>query len=255
MNCNDLATLCPLYLSGELDPAGRTALAEHLQVCRACATELERQRQLDTGLRDSILSEPIENAALDQRIRLRILAERHHSRMRRLAIAAGLAAILFGGSLGYRSILRAKAPRLFADAAQDHRNEVVRRQPRTWLTDPKRMADLAQRNGIPAQVLATLMPPGYRLTEAKLCRLDGRIFLHLVYAQGDGQFSTFLRARDAQPLPGAIRETDNGKPLYELASGVQHIASFQTDELTVVFVTDGSGTAALSLARFAAQQL
>jgi anti-sigma factor RsiW len=255
MNCQDIATLCPLYLSGELDAPRELAFAEHLRLCPTCAAELERHTRLDAVLRDTVLSEHIDTAALDQRIRARLWTEPTFSRARRLAAAAGIAAILLAGTVGYRTLFHTKPPRVFFDAAQDHRNEVTHRQHRTWLFDPKLIADLAQHNGLPPSLIATLTPPGYRLVEAKLCRLDGRVFLHLVYAQGSREFSTYLRALDAPLLPGAVTETDNGKLLHQADSGGDHIASFQTAKLTAMFVTDQPGTAALSLARFAAQRL
>jgi anti-sigma factor RsiW len=255
MNCRDITELCPLYLSGELAGPRALAFAEHLRECQACAMELERQTQLDTMLRDSVLAEQIDTAAVDHGVHVRILSEASSWRGRGLAIAAGVGAILLAASVGYRTILPEKPPRLFADAAQDHHNEVIGRQHRTWLMDPRAVDELAQRNGIAPLLVARITPPGYGLVEAKLCRLDGRVFLHLVYADGAGQFSMYLRALDGQPLPGAIRETDAGKPLHEVASGRQHIASFQTGNLTAMFVTDKSDAAALSLARFAAQRL
>jgi anti-sigma factor RsiW len=257
MNCRDIAELCPLYLSGELDPANALAFAEHLRECQACATELKRQTQLDALLRESILSDQIDTAALDHGVRARISSDSRviSWRARGLAMAAGVGVILLAAGLGYRMLFPEKPPRLFADAAQDHRNEVIRRQHRIWLSDPKAINDLAQRTGIAPSLVGRITPLGYSLVEAKLCRLDGRVFLHLVYAHDAGHFSVYLRALDGQPLPGAVRETDNGKPLHELASGHQHIASFQSGNLTAMFVTDQSDAAALSLARFAAQRL
>jgi anti-sigma factor RsiW len=255
MTCEDIAPLCSLYVSGELDPPRALAFAEHLRACRACAAEIERRARLDALLRDTVLSEPIDSAALEQRVRARILSERRFSRARGLALAAGLGAILLAGAFGYRSLFPAKPPRIFADAAQDHRNEIALRQHRTWLSDPKPIADLAARNKIPPSLVTALAPPGYRLLEAKLCRLDGRVFLHLVYARGARQFSTYLRALDARPLPGPTRETVNGKLLHEAGSGREHVASFQTAKLTALFVTDQSSAAALSFARFAARLL
>jgi len=254
MNCKDIATLRPLYLSGELDPARQLAFAEHLRECDVCRAELEQHKRLDALLRSSVLSEQIDSTVLEQRIRSRI-SDRNFSRAPMLAVAAGIGAILMAGGLGYRTLFPVKEPRLFSDAAQDHRSEVIRQQHRTWLSDPNLIADLAQRNGISPSLAATLAPPGYRLVQAKLCRLDGRTFLHLVYAQGARDFSAYLRGMDTQPLPGAIRETATGKLLHEADVGHEHVASFQNGKLTAMFVTDQSGAAALSLARFAAERL
>jgi anti-sigma factor RsiW len=254
MNCKDIATLCPLYLSGELDPVRELAFASHLRACDVCNAELERQKRLDALLRYSVLSEQIDSTTLDQGIRSRLSSERNFSRLLRLSAAAGIAAILLAGSLGYRTLFPTQ-PRILADAARDHRNEVLRHQQRTWLSDPKRIADLAQRNGIPPSFAATLVPPGYRLVKAKLCRLDGRTFLHLVYAQGAPEFSAYLRPLDTKAPSGVVRETATGKLSRDADIDHEHVASFENGKLTVIFVTDQSGVAAMSLARFAAQRL
>ena len=39
---------------------------------------------------------------------------------------------------------------------------------------------------------------GYHMEHAKLCRLNGRIFLHVVYSDGSREFSLFLRQPDSQ---------------------------------------------------------
>jgi hypothetical protein len=91
----------------------------------------------------------------------------------------------------------------------------------------------------------TLAPAGYRLEFGKLCRLDGRIFLHLVYTRDGREFSAYLRRPDAEPLAG----------IHEAGAGHEYIAYFETRQLSALFVTDQSREAALSLARSAAKAL
>jgi anti-sigma factor RsiW len=246
MNCKDIATLSPQYLSGELDTPRSAAFAEHLRACHNCATELEQQTRMDVLLRNCMLSETIDTASLDQSVRQRIALERPAFSLRPLALIAGIAATLLVAFVAYRMAFIPATLPLCAAAARDHFKEVTSRQHRNWLTDSAAIAGLAQRNGLPASLVVALTPAGYHLEHAKLCRLDGRLFLHVVYAQGTTEISTYLRPRDTQPLAAAIHQTE---------SGHEHIAYFQTNQLTAMFVTDQSSEAALSFAQSAARLL
>lgn len=247
MTCNDIATLCPAYLSGEMDAPSSGEFAEHLRTCRECAGEVERQVALDSLLRRSIVSQEVDTAALDQRVRAQISSEKHSFSARWLAVAAGVVAMLLAGGLAYRTMFGPRAPRLCVDAARDHWVEVTRREHRRWLSDPNAIADLAQHSGISASLIPRLAPAGYRFEHGKLCRLTGQVFLHLVYAQDGNEISVYLRPLDKQAFSGA--------GLHEADSGREHIAYFQTSQLTAMFVTDQSSAAALSLARSARRVL
>jgi hypothetical protein len=250
MNCEDIAKLGPLYLSGELDSSRTREFTEHLEACRTCAGELQWQTQLDAFVRSSVLSEEINSAPIEQRIRELTAAKRPWFSARRLLVAAGVTAILLAGTLGYRAAFMPQPPRLCVDAAQDHRNEVTHQQHRRWLSDPTAIADLAESNGFRVSLTA-LAPAGYHLERAKLCRLDGYVFLHVVYAQGTLEFSAYLRSLDSQPVHGPMRETVGGMHPQETDAGHEHVAYFRTSQLVAIFVTDQSSKAALSLARFA----
>ena len=255
MNCKDIARLSPLYLSGELDAPNTVEFAEHLQGCRACVGEIEKSVRLDALLRSSVLSEEIDIAAVDRRVREHIAPHRLSFSARWLAVAGFVAVTLLGAALIYRTVFALQPPRLCVAAAQDYRNEVIFRQHRRWLSDDKAIADLAKRTGLTGSWVTSVAPAGYRLEEGKLCRLDGRLFLHLVYAQGGHQFSVYMRSAGDQPLSGEVRETVSGKHLYEAEASHEYMAYFQTGQLTAIFVTNESSQVALSLARSAAEVL
>lgn len=244
MTCKEIAALCPAYLSGEMETDSAQEFAGHLRTCRACNDEVEWQAALDSLLRRSVLSERVETAALDDRVRARIASESRSLSIRWLAVVAGMAAILLAGIVSYRAMFAPRPPALCVNAARDHRSEVTLAQHRRWLSDPNAVGNLAQRNGIPASLIATLTPPAYRFEHGKLCRLGDKVFLHLVYARGGSEFSVYLR-----PSSGAE------ELLRQAESGGEHVAYFQTTRYTALFVTDRSSAAALSLARSAASVL
>lgn len=235
MKCTEIAELAPLYLSGELD-AGRSAeFAGHLKSCRACALEIHQMMETDASLREAVVAEDVDTNALDQRIRRQIAAERR-PRFRWIATAAAVAVGTLLAGLGIRALVA--SPALYSDAIADHRVEVINRQPRRWVPDRPGIEALAARAGLATSVIAGLTPANYRLERGKLCRLDGRIFLHLVYTDGTRETSVFVRQRDDKPLPGQSRDDS--------------VAAIQTDRLTAVFVTSAH---AADLARFATQSL
>jgi hypothetical protein len=94
----------------------------------------------------------------------------------------------------------------------------------------------------------TLAPAGYRLAYAKACKLDGDPTVHFVYSNSANKVSIFLRPRDADPLPGAVRGTVNGRRVRTLDVAFQYLATFQTREWTAVVVSDQSEEIALSVA-------
>ncbi|HEY3939647.1 MAG TPA: zf-HC2 domain-containing protein [Bryobacteraceae bacterium] len=255
MNCKDIAALCPLYFCGELDAAQAAAFRTHVGACAACAEKLDRQSRLDAQLREAVLSDDADSAVVERRVRERIDGERRSFSSSRAAMAAGIAATLLVGFLGYRAAIAWSTHRVCADAADDHRTEVVERHHRTWLRDPLAIVNLAERNGVPPSAVLALAPAGYHLELGKLCRLDGSTFLHLVYAREGHEFSTFLRRRDFQTLVGTRRETAAGKPIYEADARGEHIAYFQTRQFTAMFVSDQSSAASLNFARAAAEVL
>ncbi len=128
-------------------------------------------------------------------------------RQRRWMLAvAGLAAVLL------LAVFLMRARPVYAAAAKDHRLEIVELQPRKWSTDRASIAALAQRQGVPDSAIDLIAPAGYHLAQGKLCFLDGKVFLHLVYANDAGKLSVFLRPADRieadacrEPRRGACR--------------------------------------------------
>jgi hypothetical protein len=162
--------------------------------------------------------------------------------------AISVAALVLAGVVGIWAFLSRTKP-VYAAAARDHRWEIVDGQPRKWITNRASIYALAARQGVSSSLIAAVAPPGYRLVEGKLCRLDGRIFLHLVYANGLANFSVFLRRPDGNVPAGTSRE------ILAVTQGAEHIAGFEDPQLSALIVTEQSGNAALAFARSAAANL
>ncbi|MGO9588566.1 MAG: anti-sigma factor family protein [Candidatus Acidiferrales bacterium] len=265
MDCSQVAELAPLYLSGELDRERAGAVDAHLRFCASCMSEIESQARLDARMREVIAGEHVDASAVERWIRARISTEprnkiasilppRPQPRSRRKSIAAaiGVAAVLLLAALGYRGLLSPRVAPVYAAAAQDHQLEVVEQAPRSWLLDRAAISALAQGQGIAATAPFALSSGPYHLERAKLCFLGARIYLHVVYTDGAREFSVYFHVRGSEPLPGSPREIDNGRILHTSILGSEEVASLQTENLTVVVVSDRYTGDALRVARLAA---
>jgi hypothetical protein len=240
MNCGEISKFAPLYLAGELEPALAENFSAHLKSCPACRRELRQQTTFDELLRTSVLAEHIDSSSVDQRVRARISAGESRPRGWILAVA-GVAAVLVLAAVGYRVMVSFRMKPVYAAAARDHRMEIVDRQPRKWLTDYASIEGLAGHVGLPGSVVAAFAPAGYHLAQGKLCFLDGRVFLHLVYTDESGNFSLFVGPSGDSAFPG----------IHASTFAAEHVAGFQHDGLGALIVTEKPGDAVLYLAKYA----
>jgi hypothetical protein len=162
-----------------------------------------------------------------------------------LAIAGGIVLAIAGGA-AYRTFFRPPTPPICVAAAEDHQREIVRGEPRPWLSDISAIQSLAEKQGVPASAIAALDTTGYRLERARLCFLKKQIFLHLVYTRDGDELSVYLKPRGSDPpFDGSVRQA---------SIGPEDLAYFQTDRLTAVFVDEWRGQAG-AFARAAARVL
>ena len=201
--------------------------------------------QLDQQLRDAILAEPLDTAALNARIVAELNRSQNTSRVHRgrWVAAMSIAALLLLAIGGYFLAPNRGNAAMCVDAARDHRIEVVEHSQRRWLTDVAAIDSLASKQGFSARSTDTIAPPGYHVARAKLCRLGGRVFLHLVYSDGAHEYSFYLRDSAAQDL-AAARDVD-----------AEHVAPVLSRRYTALVVSDESRATAMELARLTAARL
>jgi hypothetical protein len=185
--------------------------------------------QLDQRLRDRVLSEEVDTARVAAAVRSQIRSRRRIPRWAAIVtVAAGiaLAAILWPRS----------TPALCVAAAQDHEREIVKSEPRRWLSDLSAIDSLAEKQGVPASAIAALDTTGYHLERGRLCFLDKQIFLHLVYTKDGSPYSVYLR-----PLTEEASFTGS-------VQGTEKLAYFQTRRVTAVIVSHGANAQAFARA-------
>ncbi len=196
--------------------------------------------ELDQRLRDSILSEEIDTSRMAAAVRGQIQPQPRHVPGWAVAAAALIATLLAAG-FSYRTFLKERQiPQLCIAAAQDHQREIVKGEPRRWLTDIASIDSLARKQGVPPSAITALATTGYRLQRGRLCFLDKQIYLHLVYTRDGQEFSVYLRPRGPESLGGSVRESDVGR---------ENLAYFQSSGLTAVFVAHQASANVLEFAR------
>lgn len=120
---------------------------------------------------------------------------------------------------------------LCQDAVDDHRSEVVLREPRKWRTSSSEINDLVRRTVPSVQVPDKLAD--FSLQKARLCGLLDADALHLVYGNGSQQVSVFLMLR--RNLPNDSLPSRDSRLHQENDAGIS-ATSFAGSGLGVVVV-------------------
>jgi anti-sigma factor RsiW len=242
MNCNDIQEAVPLYLSGELDAERRARFGHHLASCRTCARELDQATAVDARVFAALDEPPPDAARVERAVARRIAAERSRKRIAMAAVAA--MALLAMGGLAYRENRSRPNPKFLADAARDHRTEVMEHRPRHWRSESAEIDALAARYGLSGDRVARVVPANYRLEQAKTCGIGGHPAMHLVYSDHGRESSVYLW--ESQSPGGGTVAMDEG---------LEHLAAFHRGRFSGIVVTLSTTSECARLARFAAASL
>jgi hypothetical protein len=175
----------------------------------------------DRKLREAYTRDPVDTRGLERSIRAEIRRQSWHRSALRLVSAAAVVVALLGG---YWAARWSSEPKIYRDAALDHRAEVVQKAPRRWRTTDSELDTLTARFGLSRERVAF---SGYRLLRGKVCLLDGQRVLHLVYSGGGSEYSLFLLAGNKHAPTGEAR------------IGEEHIEGFDAARKTGLVVSDG----------------
>jgi len=240
--CDGIRMQAPLYLSGEMDAEARDAFAAHLDICPGCAAMIAEDRKLDSALQSALGEFVPDTGGLEQAVRHTISLDRRrlHWTWAGLIAAAATLLIVTAIAWGYWN----RPPRRYADAAVDHRKEVVEGQPRRWRSNPPELARLAEQNGLQLTQATGIAPAGYRLERAKTCTIGGQRMLHLVFYNGARRYSVFVAPH--------LARREMSQPVRQ---GAERVTEFDTGHFRGLVVSDGSAVECAELARAAASQL
>ena len=249
----------PLYLSSELDAKAMSDFELHLDQCILCHREIEQQRAYDNLLCACFVSQPLDVRNLRARVLNRITTPgRRILIIQRPAYLLAIAAIMvlvFGTAIVYLSMRSRSVATVYADAVDDHYEEVVQHIPLSGWRDT--FADinlLGQRQLGESEIIKKLGPTGYQLVRARVCELGGELYVHAEYKSEKGEISIFLKRRGGD-LPGAAKEVVNGCPIHVASTRGFQVAGFQSEQFTVLIVSNLPGAETLHLARESATRI
>jgi hypothetical protein len=200
MRCHEAEGLLAPEFSESLDAATQRELALHLESCAACRSRLQQEYELDRVVTAAVSAATPSDASLVARLHqalphTRVRASRWQAwRWPALAFAATL--LLAAGLALTRFSSRDPMHLLCQDAADDHRSEVVLREPRPWHTGSE-IATLAARVVPHAAIPQSVA--GLPLEKARICGLLQARALHLVYGRGAREVSVFLMLQSDLP--------------------------------------------------------
>ena len=259
MNCNEVKYVMPLYLSGELDAKAMSDFELHLDQCVVCHREIEQQRACDNLLRACFVSQPLDVRNLRARVLNQITRlGRRTLFIQRPAYLLALAAILllvFGTAIVYLAMRSRTVAPVYADAVDDHYEEVVQRVPLPgWRETFADINLLGQGQLGESEIINKLGPTGYQLVRARVCELGGELYVHGEYKNERGEISIFLKRRGGD-LPGAAKEVVNGCPIHIASTRGFEVAGFQSEQFTVLIVSNLPWAENLRLARESATRV
>jgi hypothetical protein len=236
LNCADVLDRLPEYLANALEPPQSDDVAAHLESCPDCAMALATERRLDQLVTHAVNDAAPSSAGLQLRVAERI-AGRPAVRAqwwRMAAVAAAVASMALGLAI-WRGVGGYQVHLLCADAADDHHTEITLREARRWRTSPQEISDLAKRELGSADLPQTIEGEHLSLSRAKVCRLRGSRYMHLVYAGAAREVSVFL----ALDKPGqALNRNAMPTPIHDERDLGLDVSTFRLGNLVVVVTSD-----------------
>jgi anti-sigma factor RsiW len=205
MNCPNYEQVTDAYLSGEIDsPEWRS----HLDCCPNCAAKLQSESDFDLILRHAVNEERLQTRQLEAHVRAAIHQPRSRWHSPMFVLRYGLAAMVVFGTLGLATFGYAKGrmdrTATCADAADDHREEIIEKAPRKWRVNPKDVQALSQRVVGDPSVPERVTPAGYHLVGARICILHDKDYLHLDFSDGNNEISLFVRNQSPANLADRV---------------------------------------------------
>jgi hypothetical protein len=232
MRCHEAEGLLAPQISESLDAAIQGELALHLDSCAACRAKLQQEYELDRLITAAVTAGTTPADALLGRIEHKLDSRRPFLLQWRWPAFAGAAAMVILFALAIPRFTSHDPMHLLClDAVDDHRSEVLQREPRTWHTGPD-ISGLVQRTVPGAQVPQAVA--GLSLQKARICELLRAPALHLVYGSAGQQVSVFVMLPQDLPSGSLPRPTPPATRLHQENDSGITVTSFGGKGLAVV---------------------
>ena len=219
-------------------------MADHSRRCVHCSAELARIQTLKRDLRKAVMVQPLP-LGLETRIRASIGAsDRSPSWWKQpvwqaVTASFALAALTAGLWLSVYRPLRAELVSILHLGQHDHVHCTLERKkpPFGQLQRP-----LPGRHAEIVPVAQRAMPAGFRMVESHYCRVQGRVFTHLVFTNGSQRLSVIVTGKksgERLPLPALLsRMRADGIPVYQDRIEGLQTAAIETQKSLGYVVSD-----------------
>jgi len=197
MRCHETLRLISLFLDSELSSEVTLEVQEHLESCPSCRDRFERERQLEEGMRATLLEVGPEGAAIwDGAVRAAVRTKRQRlPTLQRIASLAGVAAFATLIAIHFFPAERGELD-LARSAASDHARFLVEVREEALLPATlAQLRDAGKETLPPGTNLPAALPAGYRLLKTGRCRLDDASVVYLVMGHSGEPISLFLMPR------------------------------------------------------------
>ena len=232
MRCHEAEGLLAPQISESLDAAIQGELALHLDSCAACRAKLQWEYELDRLITTAVNAGTPSPDALLGRIEQKLGSRRPFLLQWQWPAFAGAAAMVLLFALALPRFTSHDPMHLLClDAVDDHRSEVLQREPRTWHTGGD-ISGLVQRTVPGAQLPQAVA--GLSLQKARICELLRAPALHLVYGSGGQQVSVFVMLPQDLPSGSLPRPTPPATRLHQENDSGIAVTSFGGKGFAVV---------------------
>lgn len=255
-DCQRTREFLGLYLDNELEAVPTQRVAAHLSTCAPCQRELDLLRSEAELLAHSIKSVEYDTERLRASIEAAIAGrqsgwwpERLLPRLPKWAIATASALILAVSILLYlpgRMGLIGASP-LYSAAADNHWTCIEESEKSDWARSQAEIVSL-QASFLDQMGRAPVQIGDFRLARARVCDLDEKKFLHLVYVDREGRAASLFFGRNlGLPPPGDQTVTLGGHIVHMTGVANLHITSTQVGERLLIAASNSEGEAATML--------
>jgi hypothetical protein len=218
MNCNEVREIIQLYLDDELDSRDTLNVQKHLESCSACSHVLDMFLEQDRLLRQEARAQNVDSHLLRERIldgirgqakqplgRFSTRAAWNAPRAWKRVAAIAVLAIGAGLLLSRAGLLPGVAENVYAAVASDHADHCSIDSKLGGITERDELDRLSRAYG-KLDRTPDLSAFRYGNPVGRACKVNGTLFLHLVYYNPDRQpLSIFLRPHSADLTSDGLR--------------------------------------------------
>ena len=256
-DCERTRDLLGLYADNELEGLPTSQIAAHLEQCARCHRELEiiqsQKRLLASAIKNSsydttLLRASIEAATIRRRSfplsNVNLLSVPAWSLAVSLILLIGLGSIYF-----YRRFETAQPNSLYLAAANDHRTRSAASDAADWVQSESAITEKASAFLKMNMRLPRSIGSDYSLARARLCQLNGKSFLHVVYEAPDGSTASLFICPHGGALPSGQRTLTLDSRTLELTrtSDLSVNSTIKTDCLLITVASNEAVATALLL--------